>query len=125
MNTYLALKHLHMLTVALLAVLFLFRGVLLVNQSTLLQARPLRILPHVVSTVLLLSGIAMVVEFGSLPAWVVTKLILLVLFILCGVMAFQRADKRSARIGWFVLGLLTYGLIASVAVTRQPLGLLG
>lgn len=125
MNTYMALKHLHMLSVALLGVLFLFRGVLLVNGSALLQARLLRVLPHVISTFLLLSGIGMVIEFGSLPSWVVTKLILLVFFILCGVMAFQRADKRSAKLGWFVLGLLTYGFIASVAVTRQPLGLLG
>lgn len=125
MNTYLALKHLHMLTVVLLGILFLFRGVLLVNGSALLQARLMRILPHVVSAFLLLSGIGMVIEFGALPAWVASKLILLVFFILCGVMAFQRADKRSLQLGWFVLGLITYGLIASVAVTREPLGLLG
>ncbi len=125
MNTYMALKHLHMLSVALLGVLFLFRGGLLISGSALLQARLLRVLPHVISTVLLVSGLGMVMEFGALPAWVVTKILLLVCFIFCGVMAFQRADKRAAKLGWFVLGLLTYAFIASVAVTRQPLGLLG
>ncbi len=125
MNTFLALKHLHMLSVALLGLLFLFRGVLLVNGSALLQARPLRILPHAVSAFLLASGFGMVMVSAALPVWVISKLILLVFFILCGVMAFQRADKRSSQLGWLVLGLLTYAFIASIAVTHQPLGLLG
>lgn len=120
-----ALKHLHMLSVALVGLLFILRGVLLINGSALSQARLLNVLPHVVSAFLLLSGLGMVLQYGALPAWVATKLILLVFFILCGVMAFKRADKRSAQLGWFVLGLLTYAFIASVAVTRQPLGLLG
>lgn len=125
MNSYMAFKHLHLLAVALLGLLFLYRGVLLQVGSPMLQARPLRIMPHVLATVLLLAGLAMLHTLGGLPAWVLAKLLLLPVFILCGVMAFQRADKRSSQLRWFVLGLLTYGLIVAVAVTRQPLGLPG
>lgn len=119
------LKHLHMLSVALLGLLFLWRGVLLAAGSPRLDARLLRILPHAISTVLLLSGLGLVMQMGQLPAWVATKLVLLMVFIACGVMAFRRADGRSARLGWFVLGLLIYVFIASIAVTHSPLGLLG
>lgn len=118
-----AFKHIHLLSVALLGVLFLLRTVLLLLQSPARQARLLRILPHVLATLALVSGLAMVHQFGMVPAWVMVKLALLFAFILAGTMAFQRADKRSTQLVWVAAGLLIYAFIVSVALTRLPLGL--
>lgn len=116
MNTYLALKHTHLLMVALVGALFLLRGALLLRESPALEGRALRILPHVLSLLLLLSGLAMVAEYGRMPGWVAAKLALLFVFIAVGVVTFKRARTRVARMAGLMLGLLIYVAIVGIAV---------
>lgn len=111
-----AFKHVHMLSVALVGLLFLWRSVLLLRESPALQGRALRILPHVFALMLLLSGLAMVAEYGSLPGWVAAKLVLLFVFIAAGVVTFKRAKTRNGRMAGVLAGLLLYGVIVSIAV---------
>jgi len=54
---YEGLKHFHMLTIAISALLLSVRYVLLMMNSKHLQNKFLKITPHVVDTFLLLSGV--------------------------------------------------------------------
>lgn len=116
MNTYLVYKHVHMLMVALVGLLFLGRGALLLRESPALEGKALRILPHALSLLLLLSGLAMVAEYGRMPGWVAAKLALLLVFIAVGVVTFKRARTRAAKLAGVAAGLLIYAAIVSIAV---------
>jgi uncharacterized membrane protein SirB2 len=58
--TYLILKTIHVLAAATTISGFLLRGYWMLTESDKLQYRVVRIVPHVVDTVFLLSGVAMV-----------------------------------------------------------------
>lgn len=123
MNSYLVLKHVHITLVALSGLLFATRGVWLLTDSSRLQARWVRIVPHVLDTFLLLAGIAMLVVSQTFPAFVHVKLALLVVYIGLGVMAFRKARTRQAQAGFLGAALLVFLFMISVAVSKQPLGI--
>ena len=50
---YLTLRHVHITCAILTITLFVLRGGLMIAESTLLQSRVLRTLPHAIDTVLL------------------------------------------------------------------------
>jgi len=63
---YLALKHLHLICVAVSGSGFALRGFWMLTGSPLLERRWVRIVPHVVDTVLLASAIALAVLTPSI-----------------------------------------------------------
>ncbi len=124
---YLALKHLHLTFVALSLLLFVLRGLWLSINSELLTKKWAKILPHVISSLLLLSGIALAVELGIAPGnnpWLIAKLIALVAYIGIGVAAFKVANRNHSRALW-VSALLVFAYMISVAIAKNPLGFLG
>jgi uncharacterized membrane protein SirB2 len=121
---YLALKHLHVTCVLASGAGFLLRG-LYVLAGRPLSAIWVRVLPHVVDTLLLGSAIALAVISHQYPlaqTWLTAKMVGLVAYILCGTMALKRARTRAARAAFFAAALLIYLYIVSVALTRSPLG---
>ncbi len=125
MIDYLALKSLHVGCVALSGLGFLARGVLSLVGSPLLERRWLKIVPHVVDTILLASAIALSLISSQYPLaqdWLTAKVIGLVLYILCGMMALKRDNPLGTRGVFFVTALLIFAYIVSVALTRDPLG---
>lgn len=124
MNTFLALRHFHLLMVALTGLIFVVRGGLLLCDSPLLQRAPMRILPHVIYTLLLVSGLALAARVGMQP-WIWTKLVLLLVFVALGIVVFKRADSLLQRLSGVLLALLIYAFIASVAMTHSPAGWFG
>jgi len=124
---YLALKHLH-LTFAVLSLLaFFIRGIWLFIGSSMLTKKWVKILPHIISLVLLVSGIAVAVHLGMSPGsqpWLMAKIIGLVVYIALGVVAFKAANPVTRKICW-VAALLVFAYIVSVAVTKTPLGFFG
>lgn len=125
MNTFMVVKHVHLLSVALVGLLFLVRSVLLVARSPALQAKLLSTLAHVFSFSLLLSGVALAVLSGHMQGWMLAKLVLLFVFIGVGVFTFKRASSRAAQLGGVVVGLLIYAYIISIAVTKMTSGFFG
>lgn len=123
MNSYLVLKHLHMTCVALSGLFFLVRGGWLLSAPEKLQAKWVRISPHVIDTVLLLSGVGMLVVNDMFPPFVHVKLALLVVYIGLGVMAFRKAKTQGQKAGFLLAALAVFLFIISVAVTKQPLGI--
>ena len=61
---YFFIKNLHIASVALSGCLFLLRGIWMLRESTMLQQRWVRIVPHIVDTLLLTSAIIIVIMSG-------------------------------------------------------------
>lgn len=121
--SYLALKHLHVTAVVLSGLGFCLRGYWMLQQSPRLQARWVKVAPHVVDTVLLSSAIAMAVLSGQYPFvndWLTAKFFGLIAYILCGTMALKRGRTLPVRAGFLALALLSFAYIVSVALTRNP-----
>ncbi|MET0377623.1 MAG: SirB2 family protein [Spongiibacteraceae bacterium] len=120
---YLTLKMLHM-TCALISIAgFIFRGTLRLQGSALLQNKFLKIAPHIVDTVLLLSAIGLTVTLQQYPfadSWLTAKLLGLLVYIFLGVYTLKIAKTQPARLIAFVLAILVFAYIAIVARTHSP-----
>ncbi len=120
--TYLAVKHLHMACAALTGALFLLRGAWMLADSPQLQRRWVRIVPHVIDTVLLASALVMVVWSRQYPFaqnWLTAKLFALIVYIGLGTVTLKRGNTKRVRATAFIGALLVFAYIVKVAVTRQ------
>lgn len=124
---YLALKHLHLTFVVLSLLAFVVRGIWLFMGSSMLTKKWVKILPHIISTVLLVSGIAVAVHLGMSPGnqlWLMAKIIGLIVYIGLGVAAFKAANPATRKLCWLA-ALLVFAYIVSVAISKSPLGFFG
>jgi len=121
--TYVFIKNLHMLAALTTISGFILRGIWMMTRSDKLQHRAVRIAPHVVDTVFLLSGIAMIALLSLNPftqSWLVAKFIGLIIYILLGTIAIKRGPTLEIRIVAFVAALSTFAYIAGVAIFKSP-----
>ncbi|RJG06882.1 regulator SirB [Noviherbaspirillum cavernae] len=120
--SYLAVKHLHVTFAALSGILFFVRGLWMLADSGMLQRRWVKIVPHVIDTLLLVFALILVVWSGQYPFaqnWLTAKLLALVVYIVLGTIALKRGRTKSVRIAAFIGALLAFGYIVTVAVTRH------
>lgn len=121
---YLLLKHLHLTFVALAFLVFLIRGILLLMNSALLDKKLLKIAPHIINTIMLISGIVLAVHLGISPGeqpWLLAKIIGLVVYIGLGVAAFKVPNALARKVLW-VDAIIIFAYIMSVAITKSPTG---
>lgn len=124
---YALLKLAHVSSVVVSGCGFLLRGLWMMQGSPLLQRRWVRVAPHIVDTVLLASALALVILTRQYPwthGWVLAKILALLLYITLGMMALRRGRTPAIRIASTLGAMLTFGYIVSVALTRDPLGVL-
>ena len=125
---YFYAHHAHVTFVSLSILLFLLRGGLMLAGSPRLRAPVLRVLPHVVDTLLLASALWLVavlhLPFLEVP-WLMAKVAGLVVYIVLGSLALRPGRSRRLRVAAFVLALVTVSWIVSVAVLHHPAGFLG
>lgn len=122
--SYLALKHLHMASVALSLGFFLLRGIGMLFDASWIAQRWARVSSQLVDTLLLGSAIALTITIGQYPfvdAWLTAKLLALVLYIVLGSLALKRAREKYLRAICLLLALLCASYIVSVAVYKYPL----
>lgn len=124
---YLVLKALHAGSALLSVTLFIIRGGWMMAKPARLQQRWVRVVPHVVDTVLLLSAFALVWQLGGLRAlttqsWLGAKIVALFGYIALGSIALKRGHTLGIRIAAFVAAIGVFGYIVSVAFTKSPLG---
>lgn len=94
----------------------------MLQDSSLLNAKPVKILPHIVDTVLLLSAFTLAYLIGQAPfadSWLTAKLLALVAYIVLGVFALRRGKTKVIRSAAFVAALLTFFYIVGVAFSRS------
>ncbi len=116
---YGVIKHLHQATVGLTLCLFLLRLFWVAKNPVQLQQRWVRVLPHLIDTVLLLSAIALVILSGMYPwqhGWLMAKILALLAYILLGTIAIKRGSTLKIRLMSGVAALLVLGYIIGVAL---------
>lgn len=121
---YLALKTTHTIFAALTLAGFLLRGYWLLCDSPLLRHKLTRIAPHVIDTLFLATGIALVVEIRLAVmqnSWLLAKLIGLVVYIGLGMVAMRFGRTRGARLLALVGAVATFAYIVGVAFSKSPL----
>lgn len=110
------------MTLALISVAgFVLRAGWTFTAPDLLQQKFVRIAPHIIDTLLLLSGfwLAFQLAEGSSISWLVAKLVALVGYIGFGVLTLR--GTGNARMVGIVGALVCVGYIFMVAFTRQAL----
>lgn len=105
--SYLALKHIHM-TLAIVSIFgFALRSFWLFKGSALLAKKPVKILPHIVDTFLLGTGIALMITSNQHPTminWLMLKIFLIITYIVFGMIMFK-AQAKSKQALFFVLAM--------------------
>ena len=120
---YTLLKQLHLATLAITLTLFVLRGIWMMAGSSRLQARWVRIVPHVNDTLLLASGIGLAVLLQQYPlvhGWLTAKLFGLIVYIALGTLALKRGRTRGQRMAAWVAALLVFAYMVTVAVAHDP-----
>lgn len=121
--SYLFLKSVHMIAAVITIAGFVLRGYWMMVRSDRLQKKLVRIAPHIVDTVFLLSGIALVVvlhlDVFKAP-WLLAKFAGLVAYIVVGAIAIKRGSTLQIRIVAFVVALALFAYIVGVAMTKSP-----
>ena len=119
---------LHLLTIMLSGAGFLLRGFWMMTDSKILHARPVKIFPHINDTILLVSGITLVVLLGLYPwqqPWLMAKIIALLVYILLGTVALKRGKTKNQKImAWFLaIAVFVYMVFVAKAHNPVPFGL--
>ena len=89
------------------------------------SALPVRILTWSVDTVLLTAALMLmtiVQQFPFVDSWLTMEVLLLVVYILLGSLAF-RGKRKSTRLWALGAALLVFGFIVTVARAHNPLGI--
>ena len=121
---YSLLKQLHLATIGITLALFVLRGFWMMTHSPRLQARWVRIVPHINDTILLASGISLSILIQQYPLahnWLAAKLFALILYIVLGTLALKRGKSQGQRIAAWVAALVVFGYMVAVAITHTPL----
>lgn len=112
------LKHLHMSMAALSIAGFVLRGAWAWRAPALLRRKPVKIVPHVVDTVLLASAIGLLFVYGWNPldhGWLLAKIGLLVVYIALGLAALKPWFAGPVRAAAFVAAVAVFAWIVVIA----------
>ncbi len=121
--SYALLKMIHVSSVILSYSLFLLRGIWLIQDSTNLRQRWIKILPHIIDTVLLTSAVflAMTIQQNPLQdSWLTAKVAGLLLYIALGMVAMRFGKTRRTKIIAWVAAQCVFIYIVLVAITKSP-----
>ncbi|MCS2609180.1 SirB2 family protein [Halomonas sp. wenzhen-202101] len=120
---YMTLKHLHMTAAFASLAFFIVRAWWSVQSLPLLQARWVKIVPHIIDTALLTLGVmlAVMLNFWPLPSWLSAKLAGLVIYIVLGTVAIKRGATPTIRAGAAVAAVAVFIYIVGAAIRHDPL----
>ncbi|MGB6103272.1 MAG: SirB2 family protein [Pusillimonas sp.] len=118
---YLAIKHLHVTAAALSILFFVVRAYWSVTGSSLLQRRLVKILPHIIDTVLLLAGITLAAMIGPEQPWILAKIVALIAYIGVGTIAIKRGKTARTRGIAALAAILIFAYIVGVALNHHPM----
>src|SRR5512143_2133130 len=98
-SDYAAVKSIHVGAATLSITLFMLRGAWRLAAPRMLSLAWVRVVPHVVDTVLLAAGVwlAWQLAAGALPAWLTAKIAGLVVYIALGTIALKRGRTPTTR----------------------------
>ena len=97
---------------------FIIRGLWMMNNSARLQQKWVKIVPHIVDTVLLVSAIVLAVQIQQYPfvhGWLTAKVLALLAYIGFGTVALKRGKNKTIRSLAFFSAIIVFVYIALVA----------
>ena len=130
MSSYIWVKNFHLLVIAISILLFVLRFFWKWNQSAIMQQRWVKIVPHIVDTLMLLSGISLIFithfyPFSPQGSWLTEKLFGVIIYIALGFVALGSGKNglRSQKVRTLacILALGCLYLIVKLATTKIPL----
>ncbi len=125
---YPQIKWMHIAAVLASGSLFLLRGLLLqTGQQRLAMAAPVRYLSYSIDTVLLTAAMMLLTILPRAMfanGWLTAKLVLLVVYVVLGTFALKRARTPRVRLACYLLALLVFGFMLTIARGHHPLGVL-
>jgi uncharacterized membrane protein SirB2 len=116
---YAGLKHSHMLFITISIVLFQLRFFLKSFNKPIVK--PLKIIPHINDTLLLITGITMAYQASINPmehSWLIAKIIALVFYIGFGTVALKSAGMKSKLS--YVIATLLFVFMVLTALKKHP-----
>jgi uncharacterized membrane protein SirB2 len=115
------LKALHVAFAYLTVAGFVIRGFWVFTDSPLRREKWIRIVPHVVDTLLLTFGVILAIQLSMSPlsGWLGAKLLGLLAYIGCGVLVMRARDRRL-QVAGFVGAVVAVIYVFAVAFTRNP-----
>lgn len=117
-------KHLHLTSIAISLALFILRFYWVNRDPEKMQRKWVKVVPHIVDTVLLLSALTLCVIIQQYPfvnGWLTEKVIGLVFYIVMGMFALKWARNALMRWVGFLGALAWIAFIGKVAVLKQPM----
>lgn len=118
---YLLIKHLHVTAVTLSILFFIVRAYWSVTCSNKLQLRLVKILPHIIDTVLLVAGVMLAAMIGPEQPWILAKIVGLVFYIGVGTIAIKRGKTPKSRAIAAVIAVAIFLYIVGIALNHHPL----
>ena len=125
---YYAVKYIHITCAVISITGFVWRGVGKFAGMAWMRRRWVRIAPHVIDTLLLLSALYLsylIQQYPFVQPWLTAKVLALIAYILFGMVALRWGRAPLVRIGAWAGAIAIFAYIVSVAVTRNPLGFVG
>jgi len=121
---YNLVKHMHMGMAYLSITFFIFRSILSVRESALLQHKLIKILPHIIDTFLLLFAGHLMMTIQQYPfadGWLTAKLFALIAYIVVGTIAIKRGKTATIRLWASVAAVVIFTYIYGVAKSHNTL----
>ncbi len=121
--SYVALKIIHVTSVIFSYILFTLRVVWMMQDSPILQRRWVKILPHVIDTVLLVSAVrlaTMIQQYPGINTWLSAKIGGLLLYITLGLIALRFGKTRRTKTISWITAQIVFFYIVLVALTKNP-----
>ncbi len=125
---YPQIKWVHIATVLASGSLFLLRGLLLqAGQQRLAMTAPVRYLSYSIDTMLLTAALMLLTILP--PAifangWLWAKMTLLLVYVVLGTYALKHGRTPRVRLGCYLLALLVFAFMLTIARAHHPLGAL-
>jgi uncharacterized membrane protein SirB2 len=119
----LLLKSIHISCVASSYMLFFLRGIWSLNGSAIMSQRWVKIVPHVVDTLLIVSAVALAFSIRQYPfvdAWLTAKIFALLLYIGLGFVALRYGRSKTIRLSAWIMAQLVFIYIVMVAIGHNP-----
>ena len=120
----LLLKQLHVTCVVLSISGFLVRGVWMMQESPWLQKKWVRVAPHIIDTILLVSAILLAMQIQQYPFvqnWLTAKVLALIAYIVIGAVGLKYGRTKKIRIAAWLVAIAIFVYIVLVALTHQVL----
>ncbi len=117
-------KHLHMTLAVLSISLFTLRFIWTFANSSKLEAKWVKIAPHIIDTLLLIFGVVMAVQYSINPIeklWLGEKLLAVVAYIFTGYFTLKLARNKPMQIIGYLGAMGWVMLIVRLAMSREPL----